>query len=209
MSDAVKKLDEQILEIDRQRAILFEQITPLQEQLVKLSEQRTFLVKEASSLKVADILMSSERNWPQLLDSRDDTLYDAFQRVLEPYTCIYPMGYYPSTNQRAFELKFGRENIVEVKMAEDFLNMLLPHILAHEKNTIHIPIFEHTCSEHGRYYLSIDANNFNHVELYVCRYSRESKLQSFNTLNSALKYVQTHHYYSTTKPDNDVPDMDY
>lgn len=191
--------------IDSERAVLQSQYLQLQNKLHAIHEQRAPLIAEISNLKKIELLADKEPRWELLLDGTDDTTHAAYSEIVNSYQFLWAGGQFVENNQRVISLKFDRNDQTQVAKAVKVLTKIIPAckpLNVDGKKTIIFEIFEHTLSEFGAYSLHLDVEN-NLKPSLVHRYSRPVQ---FDTLKSALAYIQQTHYYSDTTP-NDSTDF--
>lgn len=195
----LEHLTAKLANIDSERAVLQSQYLQLQNKLHAIHEQRAPLIAEISNLRKIELLSDKEPRWELLLDGTDDTTHAAYSEIVNSYQFLWAGGQFVENNQRVISLKFDRNDQTQVAKAVKVLTQIIPACKPLDvdgKKTIIFEIFEHTLGEFGAYALHLDVAH-NLKPSLVRRYSRPVQ---FETLESALKYIQQTHYYSDITP---------
>lgn len=109
-------------------------------------------------------------------------------------------GYFPFSQQKSIQITLIKGihcNLEDTyKSLNDILHVIKPF---NDKGDKLFSLFEHTLSEFCSYNIKLSHDN-----LWSLVDGRERTLKSFDSLLDTLKYCQTHHYYKSSLPEDNI-----
>lgn len=198
-----KTLDEQIAELETERANLFKQKEPIDARLIETHNLLEALKTKRDTAKIK----RGEFKFPDykmIMDRSEESmpLYRERERQLQKLG-LRGEGYIPDTMQTAIKVTLYREHNKKNKnrnlRAYVGLVKLLPYMKPMTENNHrtqykgkkYVSLFEHTLSQYGSWFLLLTGNENDVVELHNS-YSEKKK---FKNLKEAFNYCAIHHYY--------------
>jgi len=111
---------------------------------------------------------------------------------------LHRAGSFRETNQVALSVKltYGSEKSLAQQLKA--LDKVLPYIKPQNDGMKKLPIFEHTLSEFGSYWLRVSEDRKQYI--IESRYRDEKE---FKSLADALKYIQKYHWYDGKDKEDD------
>ena len=192
MTIATKTIDEELAELEAERAVICKEIERLGNQASKLYDAIDLLKDKIFEREFAKT--AGEDNWPLLLKEQNSMVaLKALEKALSKYGMM-SFGYRPATMQRVVKIGLSKhhpESAAKLEKTFNGLQKILPYIEPIDGWKI-VDILESTFSESGSHNL--------HVGEKVCEvrkttYGRERVVFKADSLLEALEYIQKHHPY--------------
>jgi hypothetical protein len=195
----IEELEEQISNLELQRAVVFQKMKPLQDEAGRLHHEIEVRRNQIDALKLEQ--MSDKVDWPWLLTVNPESTvrYKARQKALANIGLHHGMGYYLETNQSVVTVALYHDRTPEndARNAKQLaaVKEILPFLQPHEDGAKWIDILEHTLSAGGTNYL---LKAYADGKFTVGNRWRE---QAFNTLEDAFEHIRKHLYYERERED--------
>lgn len=183
-------LDKHIAELEAERSVLLGKKLIMDEQLLTLHKLIQAAKNERDNLLIAD----KKFDWEWLLHEdgmTSDAKYRECQRSLELFG-LSSSGYLPEIQQRCVQVALYHGDPGSFEKAILGLKAILPFLKKNTAGLKYIKVLEYSLSASGSFGLTTDDVVFN---LEHARGYRINNLKSFDSLESAISYIQEHHYY--------------
>lgn len=193
MTIATKTIDDELAELEAERAVICAQMGKLYEQSATLYDQCQKLREEIAEREIAK---SDQPNWPFLLEEQNSMVaLRALDKTLREFW-MSSSGYRLATMQRVVRIslyKHHTESAARLQKTLEGLQKILPYVKPIDGWKI-INIFESTLSEHGVFDLHVGEKT---CELRKTVYGSERVVFKADSLLEMLEYIQKHHAYDS------------
>ena len=197
MTIATKTIDDELVELEAKRAVIYAQISKLSDEAAELYDQRQKLREEIAERELAK---SDQPNWPFLLKEQNNMVaYRALDKALREFG-MSSSGYRIATMQRAIQIslyKYHHESAAKLQKTLEGLQKVLPYVEPIFDWKV-INILESTLSEHGVFNLYVGEKT---CELRKTVYGSERVVFKADSLLKMLEYIQKHHPYDNEDED--------
>lgn len=226
----LEQIESKIETLEGTLKFLYEEMRPIEEKIERLNALKERAVEKRSSLKY-DVfgdnaedgkpLTKAEIDFILIADHHSMRAYEIAEKVVYNKLTLRRSGYWPESNQAAFQLCFYKGDKEKFDKTVEDINLLFPYLI--ETNTkindfrspvknitgIKFSVFEHSLSANGIYQYIMENHGKSNAKYYLIKttYGRTEIKKEFNDFVDSLKYIEDNHYYEwPDKPQNDYDD---
>lgn len=196
----MKTIDEVILELETQRALLLEQVAPLNEQLSvnftklkKLKEKRNFAKWNETASKNAIDPCLAFCDEPH---SEGQDCYRARTKFLAGLG-LMSGGYWTDTNQSTIKVALTKGDSTKTEKVHESLKLVVPRIKPNKDGLRLVDIFDEGLSQYEHWVLATAGSD--HLAKWQIRamYRGGKVVAKFPNLREALAQVESSYYYDS------------
>lgn len=203
--DALNILETEKAEIEKQLEPLRKQYHKLGDEILSLHKKGIRIQEQISKINIKN----KNYDWNWLLEedgSTSDMERYKFGNQELSKIGLMANGYFPETKQRAIRISLIKGDKQSYEKTIKGLTIILPFIKPREDGSKYISILEHTCSEHGRFELSVKDNKYT---IQITSYSRTNVIKECDKLEDAISTIQENIWYKSLDKNDKDEDGDY
>ena len=195
-SPKLDKILQKIAKIEAIREGLFARQKPIQEKLMQSYKKLEKLENARDKL----LLQQKPDDWNLLLSGNPSSELYRAARIAIDNLGLFMSGAWTETNRAAIKVMIRKNSPESLAQTEKAVELLLPYTHPHKDGYKYFGIFEHSLSAACIFLFLIKENE--EYNIVTERGHRRETRASFKNLKEALIYIQKHHWYGDSEPED-------